>query len=191
MTYKEIAASYTKIFGPKKAKKPNTIKVCINNIKRLEAATDRKYVEPSGSKPERYRIHERFVEYQGTSVILIEAAKGYQQLHARRPLEWHIDRGEFENYVTQTYGWDEGLIRNRIDETIRSFYLSLHELERNKQSMRVEKRLNDDEEYLKLVLDDYVRQQEHEDPQPAALPHLRQLLSLYNHSLSKAQLGDK
>lgn len=186
MTYKDIAASYTRIFGPKKAKKPSTIKVCINNIKRLETATDRKYLEPSGSRPERYKIHERFVEYKSTAVILIEAAKGYQQLHARRPLEWQIDRGEFENYVTQTYDWDEGLIRNLIDEAIRSSYLSLHELERNKPSMRVEKRLNDDEEYLKLVLDAYVRQQEQEDPKPAALPHLRQLLSLYrSDSLSK------
>jgi len=191
MTYKDIAASYTKIFGPKKAKKPSTIKVCINNIKRLETATERKYVEPSSSKPERYKIHEQFVEYKGTAVILIEAAKGYQKLHARRPLEWQIDRRDFERYVTQTYGWNEERIHNLIDEGIESLYLSLHEIESDKPSLRVEKRLNDDEEYLKLVLEDYVRRQEQEDPTPVALPHLRELFSLYTEGGSKPQLGDK
>ncbi len=186
MTYEDIAASYIERFGQKKAKKPNTIKVCINNIKRLEVATGRKYLESSGSKPERYKIHGQFVEYQGTAIILIEAATGFRQLHVRKPLEWEIDRGEFENYVSQTYGWEKALIRNRIDEASRSFYLLLHELKPDKPSIRVEKRLNDDEEYLKVILEDYVQQQERAQPTPAALPHLNELLSLYRlDSLSK------
>ena len=192
MTYEDIAASYTKRFGQKKAKKPTTIKVCVNNIKRLEAATSRKYLEPSGSKPERYKIHGQFVEYQRTAVILMESAKGYRQLHARRPLEWQVDRADFENYVSQTYRWDPGLIRNLIDEAVRSFYLSLQELEPNKPSMRVEKRLNDDEEYLRLILEDYIQQREQEDPATHVLPHLRQLLSLYRlESPSKDQAADR
>jgi hypothetical protein len=192
MTYEDIAASYTKRFGQQKAKKPNTIKVCVNNIKRLEVASGRKYLEPSGSKPERYKIHGRFVEYQGTAVILIEVVAGYKQLHARRPLEWEIERGNFENYVSQTYGWDKSLIQHRIEEASRSSYLSLHEVEPDKPSIRVEKRLNDDEEYLRLILEGYVEQQEQEHPRPAVLPHLRELLSLYGlERSSKAQAGDQ
>jgi hypothetical protein len=191
MTYEEIAASYRERFGQKKAKKSGTIKVCVNNVKRLELATGRKYLQSSGSKPETYRIHPEFVEYQRTAIVLMEADRGYRQLEPDRPVEWEISRNDFEQYICETYDWDRSLVTRRVDDACNSHYLSTPELEANRQFIKVEDRLNHDVEYLRLVLEDYLKEQQRETPGSPMVAHLTRLRSLYGfENLAKVKGGD-
>jgi hypothetical protein len=185
MTYEEIAAKYKERFRNRKAKKAGSIKVYVNNIKRLEAATSRKYLQGSGGRPENYRIHKEFVEFQRTAVILLEADKGYRLLNPSRPLEMEIRREDFEQYIFNRYGWDRSFVNRRVKDASDSEYFGLPELEAGRQFIVVKDRFNHDLEYFKLVVEDYFLEQQQENPTSTAAVNLSDLIALYIPSKKK------
>jgi len=79
ITYDEIAAQYAIQFGQQKSSA--TVRGIVNDIKRLERDTNRKYLHPAseaGGKTEAaYKVSQDFVDYQPSAVILLELYNGY------------------------------------------------------------------------------------------------------------------
>jgi hypothetical protein len=168
----EIAAQHAARFGF--TKKEVTIRGIIYDIRCLEKAAKRKYLQPSGGSRGEYRINkESFVDLQWTAIILLELDKGYKHIVRQ------IERDLFEKYLSNKYGWNKGLIDGRIEYCVRSHYISFYELEPGKQCINVLDRLKHDIEYLKLLVEDYYLEEQREDPPPSIVHHLANLVALY------------
>ncbi len=185
--YAEIAAKHKEYFIDRKKKKTTTIRGIVSDIRRLEQATNRLYLYDSGGRPKTYTVDEQFVQRQQTAVILLELDKGYKKLCPDIPLEWDIDRKKFEEYIYQTYSWNQDFISGRIDDANTSLYLSFKELEPGKHTVIVEDRLDDDIEYLKLVVKDYYQDLRQREPHSSVIAHLAALLALYHPSNSSSE----
>lgn len=186
LSYAEIAVRHAEFFGGPK-KKDVTVRGIIYDIRQLEKATGREYLQPSGGKPERYKINRKTcVDLQWTAIILLELHKGYKHI------ERQISRNDFEQYLVNKYGWDQSFISGRIDYTKRSNYISFYELEAGKQFVEIENRLEHDLDYLRLIVEDYHREQLRENPTALIITHLENLLALYrsDETPTKAK-GDK
>ena|SRR5947209_323316 len=174
ITYADIAAQFEKQFG--ETKKPSGVKVTVNEIKHLEQSTGRKYLHESGNARGREKTYwiddQLFVDRPRSAVILLETRR-YEKTRPNR----EIVRNEFERYIVEIYGWDNGFVSDRVEDARKSDYLSFKELEEpGKQFIHIEDRLDDDIEYLKLIVEDYCVEMQRKEPAAPFLPSLLELL---------------
>jgi hypothetical protein len=189
ITCDEISAWHRKLFGDGRKREAGTIRGTVNKIKHLELATGRKYLHDSGGKPKTYAIDvEHCVNRKRTAVILLELDKGYERLGPEPPLDDEIGVEGFKQYISDTYTWDPSFTEGRLEYARKNDYLSFEELEAGKQSIKIEDRLDDDIEYLKLIVADYCWDPGPKLP-PTAIGHLVELLSLYNPSATSARIS--
>jgi hypothetical protein len=184
LTYAEIAERHAAYFGGSK-KKDATVRGIIFDIRLLEKATDRKYLQPYGGKPGKFKIDAKsFIDLQWTALILLEFLKGYPHK------EYQIPRDEFEQYLLDKYDFDEslwskGFISGRLEYLQRSQYISFFKMGSERQYIGAEARLEHDQHYLILIVEDYYREWHQEDPLSPITQHLEDLIALYRPTQAK------
>lgn len=172
--YEEIATQHAARFGGPK-KKDVYIRGIIHDIKRLEKATDRSYLQPSGGKRGEFNIDRKnFVTLQRTAVILLEIGGGYKHI------DREIPREIFEQHIFDKYGWAEDFIHGRVEYAIKNGYLYSSELERGKQYIELENRFEHDMDYFVLMVEDYYLEQQREDPSSPIVAHLSNLIAQFH-----------
>jgi hypothetical protein len=172
-SYRELAEQHAERFGGPK-KKEVTIRGWIHDIKQLEKATGRKYLQHSQGARGEYRIDRKhFVDLQWTAMILLELDKGYKHI------EHQIFRDKFERYLADKYEWDKSLISGRIEYLQRNAYIAFYQLMAGGQCIAVEDRLEHEVEYFKLIVDDYYQEQRRENPKSPLTGYLKKLIAQY------------
>lgn len=173
ISYADIAVRHSAYFGKPK-KEAVTIRGYVHNIKCLENIANRKYLQASGEKPEKYKIDSKnCIDLQWTAIILLELNRGYQ--HTER----QIPRDGFEQYLSEKYGWNEFFIKERIEFLEKNQYISFYTLGSESQFILVENRLEHELEYLTLIVEDYYRELHLQEPNSPITIDLKKIISLY------------
>lgn len=194
ITYDEIAAQYTLQFGYKKSSA--TIRGIVNDIKRLERDTKRKYLHPAseaaGKTEAAYKVNQEFVDYQPSAVILLELYEGYKNFAPEYYPERKIALDNFKQYIVKKYRWTSSFVRECLGNASDNNYLSfVTGVEPGRTIVSKKDRLYHDLDYLILILRDYCDQNRRK--RGGVSRQLEELVSLYrsNEAPRKSAKGNR
>ena len=195
ITNAEIAEEHLNYFRPAERKDENTIRGIINRIRNRGIAFTRDYIS-SHSRPQRHQIADDPQEHtkptvhsQATAVMLLELKAGY--INYENPAR-EILREPFERYIKEKYCHEEVNVNDRLfkDASDVTNRLALAEASGYVKFVKYGKamgikaapRLDDDLEYLILIVEYYLAKIKQHTPAADLVADLENLLSLFGRA---------
>lgn len=201
----EIAQQHFEYFGPKEPKDEDTVRGIISRIHQRERTFKRNYLDSrSRSRPKKHEIAQDpqlypkpTVHSQASAVMLLELRNGYLKKKPKK----EILRASFEQYLREKYAQpeldvDDRLFKDAADVTARLEIAASSGYVRFKNygkaaGIEADARLNDDLEYLLLIVQDYARPLMDQPQSANQLLDLQKLLAAFGRSDSGGRRDSK
>lgn len=203
ITNAEISRLHFEYFRPREPKDEDTVRGIISRIHQRERQFGRDYLVSRGS-PKKHEIaqdperHPRpTVDSQATAVMLLELRNGYLEKKPKK----EILRRPFEKYMREKYAppdmdIDDRLFKDADDVTARleiaviSGYARLRNYGKA-AGIVADARLNDELEYLLLIVEDYAQQLADQTQSANHLLDVQKLLAIFGQRNPGARIEPK